>query len=181
MTFKETLLRYLHKIYRKSEFLNDFIESIHFVYNKLFIVITRLEFLLHFNKLDENGCQWWEELLNITDTGINLVNRRAKIRAKFLSCTHNNIQLLQKVCDSWENGEIKADFINGKIQLNFIGEFGIPDALNSLKLSINEVKPAHLDVLYIFKYLLIENIHEVMTIEEMQNVTIEQFAFGKDK
>lgn len=180
MIFKETLLKYLHKIYKKSEFLNDFLEAVQLVFNQIQIVITRLEFLLHFNKLDINGCQWWENLLKITDIGPDLDNRRAKIRAKFLACTHNDITLLQKICDSWKNGEIIADFVSGKIQLTFIGEYGIPDSLDSLKKSINETKPAHLDILYIFRYLLIENIHEVKTIEQMQTLEIQAFASGRE-
>ena len=180
MTFKETLLKYLHKIYRKSEFLNAFLEAVQTVLDKIQTVITRLEFLLHFNKLDTKGCEWWENLLKITDIATSLDDRRAKIRAKFLACTHNDITLLQKVCDSWKNGEIVADFVSGKIQLTFIGEYGIPDALDLLKNSINETKPAHLDVLYIFRYLLIEDIHEVKTIEQMEQITLEQFAFGNE-
>lgn len=180
MTFKETLLKLLHKIYRKSDFLNDFFAAVQNVLNKIQTVITRIEFLLHFNKLDEKGCEWWESLLKITDINPNIDNRRSKIRAKFLACTHNDIILLQNVCDSWKNGEIQADFVNGKIQLQFIGEYGIPDALDSLLNSVNETKPAHLGVVVLFRYLLIEDIHEVKTLEEMESIELNNFAFGSE-
>ena len=72
------------------------------------------------------------------------------------------------------------DFKNGKIQITFVGSFGVPDDLDSLKLAIGEVKPAHIGFEIIYKYLLIENIHEVMTIEDLEKITLEQFAFGAE-
>lgn len=179
MTFKEQLLKYLHQFYRKSEFLHNFFEAVQTVLNTLNKNITRLEFLLHFNKLDKAGCEWWEKLLNITEISLKLEDRRAKIRAKFISRTHNDLELIQKICDSWKNGETEVDFIGGKIQIKFLSEYGVPEALDNLLKTIGEVKPAHLAYYLVFKYLLIKDIHEVKTIEQMEQITLNQFAFGK--
>ena len=89
--------------------------------------------------------------------------------------------MIQRVCDAWKNGEVEVDFVNGKIQIQFVGSFGIPSDLDSLKDSVEEIKPAHLDYLILFKYLLIENIHEVKTIEEMQQITIDSFSSGHEE
>lgn len=180
MTFKEQLLKYLHQFYRKSEFLHNFFEAVQTVLNTLNKNITRLEFLLHFNKLDEAGCSWWENLLNITEIDSELEDRRSKIRAKFISRTHNDLELIQKICDSWKNGEVLVDFVSGKITIQFVGEFGVPNDLDGLLKAVGDVKPAHLAYVLIFKYLLIKNIHEVKTITEMEQITLNQFAFGSE-
>ena len=127
------------------------------------------------------GVLHYEKLLAITPTkNQSLENRRAKIHSKWLSNNHNSIKLIQTVCNAWKNGEVIADFKNGKIQITFVGSFGVPDDLDSLKLAIGEVKPAHIGFEIIYKYLLIENIHEVMTIEDLEKITLEQFAFGAE-
>lgn len=178
MSFYDKLLKLLHKIYRADKFIKDFISGVDFCLSKINKVITRLNSLLHFNRLDEEGCAFWEDKLKITNTNKSIPDRQAKIRAKWLASTHNCIELLQNVCDSWKNGETSIDFIDGRLKLQFIGEFGVPQALESLIQSIKEVQPAHLPLEILFRYLLIENIHEVKTIEQMQALEINMFAFG---
>ena len=178
MTFKEKILKLLHKIYRNDNFTINLTNGASKLLNNADTVISRLSSLFHFNRLDTSGCEWWEKLLTITDINQNLEDRQAKIRAKWISNVHNDIELIQKVCESWKRGEAEADFINGKIKLEFIGSYGVPDAIDSLIKSINEVKPAHLALMIFYKYLLIEDIHEVKTLEEMENLTIDMFSFG---
>ena len=85
---------------------------------------------------------------------------------------------LQAICDSWKNGEIDVFFINGRIQIKFVGKYGVPSDLNLLKIELNKSKPAHLAMDYLFRYLLIKNIHNVMTINELQNTSLDKFAGG---
>ena len=139
-------------------------------------MITRIGNLFYFDKLDKKGCEWWEKLLKITEISQNLESRQARIRAKWLSSAHNDILLIQTICDSWKNGDVEADFIDGKINLKFVGEYGVPEDLNGLTKAIEEIKPAHLPLLLIYKYLLIEDIHEVKTIEEMEQIQLFCFA-----
>jgi hypothetical protein len=88
------------------------------------------------------------------------------------------LEMLQAVCESWKHGEITASFTHGDILITFNGAYGVPGDLDSLKNAIEKLKPAHLAVVYAFKYLLIKDIHEVMTINEMQTVQMNQFAGG---
>lgn len=178
MGYKEKITKYLHRIYRTSEYLNDFISALEKLLDNIESEITRLENLLHFNRLDEKSCIWWEKLLDISDASNNLETRRSKIRAKFLSNTHNDIKLLQRICDSWKNGETRVEYIAGKIQIKFVGEYGIPEDLTSLLHSVEEVKPCHLPYYLEYKYLLIEDIHEVKTLEELETIPLNMFAFG---
>ena len=85
------------------------------------------------------------------------------------------------MCNAWKRGEVEADFISGKLKLKFVGEYGIPDDVDSLISAVDEVKPAHIPLLLLYKYLLIRDIHEVKTIEQMEQLTINMFAFGVEE
>ena len=104
--------------------------------------------------------------------------RRKKIQAKWLQNAHNCIALLQSVVDAWKENEATVDFVDGYIDINFYNTYGVPDYIDTLYELIEEVKPAHLGVRYKFRRLLIEDIHEVKSIEQMENITIDQFMSG---
>lgn len=179
MDFKEQILKLLNRVYREDKYTNDLLEPIKTQLKTLEDFIDAVSNNFFFNKLDENGCRWYEKLLEIT-VGQNqtIADRQSSIQAKWLSNTHNDILLLQRVCNSWKNGEVLVDFVNGKIKIQFVGEFGVPDDLDGLLEAVGAVKPAHLAYFLVFKYLLIKDIHEVKTIVQMEQITLDQFAFG---
>ena len=84
---------------------------------------------------------------------------------------------MQAVCDAWKNGEVVVSFPDGSIRLQFVGAFGVPSDLNALMTAVRLVIPAHLAVEYILKYLLIRDIHEVMTIGTLETQQLSNFAF----
>ena len=181
MTIKDDIIKLINAVYRNDDFINDFTEALRIVFQRLIDFCDAVKDNHFFNKLDENGLIWWEVRLKIVPSATQtLDDRRATVQAKYLSNGHNEIKLIQKICDSWKNGEIEADFVNGKIQIQFVGSFGIPNDLDTLKSNIEEIKPAHLSYLILFKYLLIENIHEVKTIEDMEKYTLDCFSIGKE-
>lgn len=64
--------------------------------------------------------------------------------------------------------------------VQFVGEKGTPPNLDDLKEAIQRIKPAHLDVIYKFRFLLIKEVHG-MIIDEMKDKKIELFAGGGDQ
>lgn len=181
MTIKDDIIKLINAVYRNDDFINDFTEALRIVFQRLIDFCDAVKDNHFFDKLDENGLIWWEVRLKIIPSATQtLDDRRATVQAKYLSNGHNEIKLIQKICDSWKNGEIEADFVNGKIQIQFVGSFGIPSDLDSLKESIEEIKPAHCGYSILFKFLLIEDIHEVKTVEEMEQITLDAFAFGRE-
>ena len=131
--------------------------------------------------MDEKTCEFWEEKLQIEFPDSNLANRRSEIRSKWVAATKSTLRIIQKVCDSWKFGKVQTFFLDGYIDVRFVSDLGIPDDINKLKIAIDEVKPAHLGYDISYKYLLIENIHEVLTLEEMENIELNLFAFGRDE
>ena len=181
MTFYQKIINLLHKDDRHSLFYQMLAAVIAEFFNEIEVLINKIYMNFYFNTLDADGCEYFENLLKITPKESQTIeDRRANIRAKWLSNAHNKLELIQQVCDSWRGGTVIADFIDGVIDLTFIDGWGIPDDFESLVSAIDEIKPAHIGVRYRFKYLLIRDIHEVKTITEMENLTINQFMSGRE-
>lgn len=177
MNFLNKITKLLNKRYWTDIFTQVILTP---VANKMTFLKTKTDEIycnFFFDSLNEDGCIYFEKLLKIVpEEGDSIENRRARIQAKWLTNNHNSITLIQSVCNSWNDGEAEADFINGKIQLKF-KTIGTPINLNSLLEAVNIVKPAHIPILTFFSYLIIETIHEVKTIEEMEELTIDMFEF----
>ena len=119
-----------------------------------------------------------ERLVNITPpAGSTLDSRRTALKAKWRSGGKLTIEQVQAVCDAWKNGEVVVSFPDGSIRLQFVGEFGVPSDLNALMTAVRLVIPAHLAVEYILKYLLIRDVHEVMTTGTLETQQLSNFAF----
>ena len=177
---KEKLLKLLHRCYRDCPFLNDYFAAVKSVFDTIETVINRLKTLFWFNEIDEATCRYWEKEMQIKPNSSDIRGRRSGIRAKWVSGIKSNLALIQQVCDSWENGRTKASFTDGVINITFTGEYGVPDNIDDLKKAIEEVKPAHLGYLLGFKYLLIKDIHQVKTLNQMEQITLNNFAMGKE-
>ena len=121
-----------------------------------------------------------ERIAGITSAaGATAEERRSVLQAKWRSATGVcNVDMIQRVCDSWKNGEVDVDFVDGEIVLQFIGSYGVPDAdaLAALKAAVQEVIPAHLAVQYLYRYLLVREV-AAMTVAGLQTHTIDEFAF----
>ncbi|HJC13290.1 MAG TPA: YmfQ family protein [Candidatus Agathobaculum intestinigallinarum] len=121
-----------------------------------------------------------ERIAGITPAaGEGVEERRSVLQAKWRSATGKcDVDLIQRVCDSWQNGEVDVDFVDGEIVLRFVGAYGVPDAdaLAALQSAVQEVIPAHLAVKYLYRYLLVREV-SAMTVSELQTHTIDEFAF----
>lgn len=121
-----------------------------------------------------------ERIAGITPAaGAGVEERRSVLQAKWRSATGKcDVDLIQRVCDSWQNGEVDVDFADGEIVLQFVGSYGVPDAdaLAALQSAVQEVIPAHLAVQYLYRYLLVREV-SAMTVSELQTHTIDEFAF----
>ena len=177
MSVKDDIIALINRAYREDEFINDFTGAVTSIMNAIIAFCNSVHDNIFFDTLDQEGVEWWEELMEITPTLTQSISdRRSKIQAKWLSKYHNDIVLMQRVCNAWKNGEVEVDFVGGKIQLKFVGGYGVPADLESLKESINEVKPAHLPYDMIYKYLLKKNIHHVLTKSEMETYLKSQYC-----
>lgn len=182
MSIYTVLKGYLHKDDRHSNFIQDILKALADWLELLNEKLIEFYSNFYFDKLTLDGVIYFEEELDITPLATQtLEERRASIQAKWLANNHNSLQLVQAVCDARKNGEIKADFVDGKMQIRFVNSFGIPSDLDLLKKSIEEIKPAHIPIAWLYRYLLKKEIHHVLTKAQMQTYKKHQFCNCKIK
>lgn len=122
-----------------------------------------------------------EKILGLpTDSDATVEDRRSRIIAKLLGQGTVNRKLLQRVASSFTNGAVEiiehpSDF---SFDLKFVSAIGTPPNMDNLSAALDEIKPAHLVYRYLYRYLLIREIHQVMTLNDMQQQTLDKFAFG---
>ena len=122
----------------------------------------------------------YEQMLRITPKATQtLDDRRAAVEAKWKSAGHIDITLLQAIADSWRNGASAVTFEEGFLVITMISVLGVPEDLDTLLDAISAAAPAHLPLRCVLHYLLIRDIHEVMTLEEMQSTKLSNFAMGR--
>lgn len=89
----------------------------------------------------------WEQILavlarkNATDD-----DRRAALRAKWLTCRKADRELLQAIADSWMEDTVEVGFDAGYILLDIIAFDAVMENLDALLQTIESVKPAHLPI-----------------------------------
>lgn len=96
-------------------------------------------------------------------------DRRSAVIAKWKSDNKCDIELLRITADSWKYGKTDIDFVDNKLQISF-NDKGIPTDLDGLKAAIEEVKPAHIDVIYVFIYTVWNEV-KTKTWNEVKTMT----------
>lgn len=176
---KELLLKCIHKLYRKDPWLNSVFDAIGIVADGFTEELKSFVDNLFIDSATETGIEFYEKMLAISPlANRTLPDRRSVVIAKLRSDGNVTLKMLQSVADSWKNGETELMFENGCIIIRFVGEYGVPSDLVGLKSALDEIKPAHLALNYIFKYLLIKDIHEVMSLNETETAVLGNFAGG---
>lgn len=112
------------------------------------------------------------------NAALTLEERRTALQARWRAAGKCDVDLIQRVCDSWRNGEIEVGFAAGVIVLTFVGAYGVPGAaeLAALQDAVEHTIPCHLAVSYLYRYLLVREV-DGMTLDELQGHTMHDFAF----
>ncbi len=92
------------------------------------------------------------------------------------------VEMIQNVVESFLNG--KAEVIERPsdyaFDVKFISVIGVPGNLEILDAALDDVKPAHLAYRYLYRYLLIREVHGLMTLAQLEATTLDKFAGGRD-
>ncbi len=127
------------------------------------------------------GLERWERELGITtDLSKPLDQRRAVVESKLRGSGKFSGRLVKSVAEAYDGGTVDVSFqpAEWSFTIKFVDTLGIPPNLNDLKAVIDEIKPAHLAVVYEFSYLLIREIHNVLTLNEIEQIPLNKFAGG---
>ena len=97
----------------------------------------------------------WEEYLGLPiDRTLPDEIRRERIIAKLRGSGVSTVALIESVAESYYNGDcaITEQFADYTFTVTFLSTRGEPPGLAQLKQAIEEIKPAHLGVIYVFLY-----------------------------
>lgn len=178
---KQELINNLTKLYKNDPYVNEVLTSVGLNMDNIEAELKSLEKEYWFDSMSLFGINIVEKQLDFnTNPKDKIEDKRSQIEARWKANGKVNLNMIQKVCSSWKNGQVKISFTNGKIKLDFNSTYGIPDDLDGLMDILDEIKPAHLGLIYVFKYWLIEDI-KTWTVEEWQSKSIEEFAFNIER
>lgn len=127
------------------------------------------------------GLDRWESELGITtDLSKPLDQRRAVVESKLRGSGKFSGRLVKSVAEAYDGGTVDVSFqpAEWSFTIKFVDTLGIPPNFDDLKAVIEEIKPAHLDVVYEFSYYLIRDIHNALTLNEIEQIPLNQFAGG---
>lgn len=132
-----------------------------------------------FDTCSEKKLAEYEKETGITPLASQSIeDRRSSLSAKWKSDGKVDVALLQAVANSWRYGGVNVDFVENQIQITFTDTLGMPSDTAGLQLALDEVKPAHLPIVFLATYLYIREI-SVMTVAELQEQPIAGFAFER--
>jgi len=151
---KTTLLAYMPNYYKTSMVvdnlnnanaieLDNFDKKLDSVFNQYFV-----------DSADSSIERWENDLGIMVNNNYNTEYRRSVILSKIRGQGTVTIKLIENVAESFENGDVSIIENNAlySFTVKFIGTKGIPPNLDDLKNAIEDIKPAHLQMLYEFSY-----------------------------
>lgn len=172
----DNMLRSLPVAYRTDKWVCDLLAAIQSLDD------TQREQMLDITQQLFPGSMTWALAIEERDAGLastgTLEERRTALIARWRAAGKCDVELVQRVCDSWNNGEISVGFAAGVIVLTFVGAYGVPEAaeLAALQDAVEHTIPCHLAVSYLYRYLLVREV-DGMTLDELQGHHISDFAF----
>jgi len=101
------------------------------------------------------GLPYWESFVGIqTDISKDIEYRRSCVLAKIRGVGTVSVDMIKKVAFSFNNGEIQIIEHPSTycFEIKFISHIGIPSNMADLKNVIDQIKPAHLAVIYTYLY-----------------------------
>lgn len=172
----DNMLRSLPVAYRTDKWVCDLLAAIQSLDD------TQREQMLDITQQLFPGSMTWALAIEERDAGLastgTLEERRTALIARWRAAGKCDVELIQRVCDSWKNGEISVGFAKGVIVLTFVGAYGVPEAaeLAALQEAVECAIPCHLAVSYLYRYLLVREVDGMM-LDELQGHTMHDFAF----
>ncbi|EJU21190.1 PF10076 family protein [Peptoanaerobacter stomatis] len=148
------LINYLPLFYRKIEQMKAVQDTLSIEVSKMRCVEKDV-FLQGFVETATWGLKFFEEELGLDiEPNLSYEQRREVIKAKLRGTGTTTIKLIKNVSIAYSNGEVEVTEHNDEyyFDIKFVGTRGIPANLDGLKHILNEIKPAHLGIKYVFTF-----------------------------
>ncbi|PPQ49137.1 phage portal protein [Paenibacillus peoriae] len=180
MYMSKKLMSYLPDYYQEIEEFVQIMDAEDIEFDKLNAAIVDTFRQFH-PETATWGIKYWEKDLKIVSMPSKPIEqRRSVVISKMRGSGKVSASMIKNVADSYDRGEVDVTVFPSEYYfvIRFIGTLGVPPNLQDLKDAIEEIKPAHLEVRYKFRYLVIREIHNVMRINEINNIPLNNFAGG---
>lgn len=144
MNFFQNIINYLNEVYKTDKYTEVLSAAIAAVFENIAVIFNKFKANFFFDTLNEDGANWWENLLSIkTDTTKNLSTRGAQIQARWQTKNERTkLDTLQNIVEQFFPQNGKITFSDDKFLLNL----GVKNLSNTTALieNLEEVKPAHI-------------------------------------
>lgn len=162
---------HLPQIYQEDLFLKELEKAFNFLYRNITEAQKEISDQLYADTATWQLPSYEKELLLNQDLK-PLNERREMVEAYWKRGGKVGIEEIQQTADSFRGGAVRASFEAPNIIISFIDDYGVPSDLEGFKKVIATIAPAHLEIIYKFKYLLIRDIHNARSISEMEQTKI---------
>ena len=152
--------------YRKSKVMNDLIHSIENEFERLKSETTLTENQLFVILSDRDIKSHEDDVGLVPDTSADIETRRGRVLSKLRGTGTVTKTMMKNVAASFVNGDIEIIEYPSEycFAVKFTSKTGVPYNIADIQAMINEIKPAHLAVEYIFTYRLWQDILDEIQI-----------------
>ena len=152
--------------YRKSKVMNDLIHSIENEFERLKSETTLTENQFFVMLSDRNIKNHEEDVGLVPDTSADIETRRGRVLSKLRGTGTVTKTMMKNVAASFVNGDIEIIEYPSEycFAVKFTSKTGVPYNIVDIQAMIEEIKPAHLAVEYIFTYRLWQDILDEIQI-----------------
>jgi uncharacterized protein YmfQ (DUF2313 family) len=127
----------------------------------------------------------WEKEVGLPKSNLPLDQRRSTIMSKLRGYGTVTVSKLSTVCAAYGNGDVqiieRPESYEFEIKFNSI--MGIPPNIDDLKKVIEEIKPAHLGVTYVYTYLTMGELSSYdfsMSQMTLMNMTMAEWSIYRE-
>lgn len=152
--------------YRKSKVMNDLIHSIENEFERLKseTTLTENQFFVILSDRDIKNHE--EDVGLVPDASADIETRRGRVLSKLRGTGTVTKTMMKNVAASFVNGDIEIIEYPSEycFAVKFTSKTGVPYNIADIQAMIEEIKPAHLAVEYIFTYRLWQDILDEIQI-----------------
>lgn len=152
--------------YRKSKAMNDLVHSIENEFERLKAETTLTENQFFVILSDRDIKSHEEDVGLVPDTSADIETRRSRVLSKLRGTGTVTKTMMKNVAASFVNGDIEIIEYPSEycFAVKFTSKTGVPYNIADIQAMIEEIKPAHLAVEYIFTYRLWQDILDEIQI-----------------
>lgn len=147
----DKVINFINKIFRNDDISKHIAKISQTELENIEIKITDIKSNI-FLDTSTWGMDIFEKELNIEYVEDKTIDeRKAIISAKWRGAGKLTLELIQDTVKAYTTNVVSVRF-NGTIIIDFSDKIGVPNDVDSLMKSVEDIKPAHLGVDYIFRY-----------------------------